>query len=115
MPNFMQRQVTRKMNWIEVETSNGTEWIPGDLGIFVRNSNASEMTDDKRAEYKKAIWEYCSGEPQEWTNIQGYGARLSAPGYMDCTEWTVFDSPEEAKSYLEEYYGDDDAEESEVA
>lgn len=36
--------------------------------------------------------------------IQGYGARLSAPGYMDATEWAVFDTEQEAKEYLMETY-----------
>jgi len=31
---------------------------------------------------------------------KGYGARLSAPGYLDCTEWEVFDTEQEACSYL---------------
>ena len=38
------------------------------------------------------------------TYIKGYGARLSAPGYMDCTEWAVFDTEEEAQEYLVESY-----------
>ena len=37
----------------------------------------------------------------------GWLARMSAPGYMDCTNWTVHDSEEAAKEYLEEMYGDD--------
>ena len=54
------------------------------------------------------IRDYCEGTPQSWENIQGYGARLSAPGYMDCTEWCVFDSVEEAEEYLTETYGDEE-------
>lgn len=38
--------------------------------------------------------------------IDGYGARLSAPGYMDCTEWTVFKTQEQAQNYLNETYDD---------
>lgn len=37
----------------------------------------------------------------------GFGARLSAPGYMDATEWAVFATEDEAKDYLVETYGDD--------
>jgi MoaA/NifB/PqqE/SkfB family radical SAM enzyme len=29
---------------------------------------------------------------------------------MDCTEWCVFETEQEAKDYLEEQYGDDDDE-----
>jgi len=33
---------------------------------------------------------------------------------MDCTEWTVFDTEEEAEKYLEETYGDDEDESEEA-
>ena len=39
--------------------------------------------------------------------IRGYGARFSAPGYMDCTEWCVFKTLKEAKDYLKEQEDDD--------
>lgn len=32
-----------------------------------------------------------------------YGARTHAPGYLDSTEWTVFDTEEEALEYLLRY------------
>jgi len=38
-----------------------------------------------------------------------YGVRWSAPGYMDATEWTVFDTEQEALDYIkeeEEFYGE---------
>jgi len=42
---------------------------------------------------------------------EGWFARLSAPGYMDCTDWCgPFKSEEEANKYLLDTYGDDDAE-----
>lgn len=37
-----------------------------------------------------------------------FGARLSAPGYLDCTEWTVHASEAEAEEYLSETYGEED-------
>lgn len=53
---------------------------------------------------------YCEGTIQEWETIRGYGARLSAPGYLDCTEWTVFETEQEALDYLEEMYEEDSEE-----
>lgn len=38
---------------------------------------------------------------------------MSAPGYMDCTEWAVFDTVAEANEYLNEMYGDDEEESDE--
>ena len=35
-----------------------------------------------------------------------YLARLSASGYMDCTEWTVYDSFEDAAESLISLYGE---------
>lgn len=32
----------------------------------------------------------------------GYGVRLSAPGYLDCTEWEVFDTEAEADAMAKE-------------
>jgi hypothetical protein len=34
----------------------------------------------------------------------GWGARLSAPGYADCTEWAVHETEEEAREYLADAY-----------
>lgn len=116
MTEFMQRQITNKQNWLRVETTSWTEFIDSaSLGLFVRNSEqvAQPLTEDERDEYLGMIRDYCEGEPQSWENIQGYGVRLSAPGYMDCTEWCVFDSVAEAEEYLIEMYGDEEEEEEE--
>lgn len=38
----------------------------------------------------------------------GWLARLSAPGYMDATDWTAHETEDEAYEYLAETYGDDE-------
>jgi len=45
-------------------------------------------------------------EPDSVTTISGkWWARLSAPGYMDCTDWSgPFDSEEEARAEIESVY-----------
>ena len=63
------------------------------------------------ANYEGQIRLYVEGTIQSWENIQGYGARLSAPGYLDCTEWAVFDTVEEALSYLAEMYEENEEDE----
>ena len=40
--------------------------------------------------------------------IEGWGARLSARGYLDCTEWIVFDTKKDACDYLDTYYPEDE-------
>ena len=106
---FMQRQITEKQSWIEIETSNGTVFVQGSLVGFIRDSqtNTHQLTDKEREKIVSKLTDYCEGTVEEWKTIQGYGARLYAPGYMDCTEWTVFDTEEEAEQHLEEMYGDD--------
>jgi len=89
---FMEKQITKKRDWWEVDGTNGTEWF-----------DQEDFTEEEaRDNYQGKVW---SSTPRE-----GFGARLSAPGYLDCTEWTVFDTAEEAEEYLQEMYGDDDEE-----
>jgi len=94
--SFMQRQITHKLDWYSVETTQGTCFVPvEDAGI---NLDLGDLSD------------YCEGDVETFEVIQGYGARLSTPGYMDCTEWTVFDTSQEAEDYLDEYYPEEDEE-----
>lgn len=101
---FMKQQITNKVRWLKVETMDtGTEFVSVyDTGLDIPNGNNFDDPDVART-----IRQYCAGEPETWENIEGYGARLSAPGYLDCTEWAVFDSIAEAERYLDEMYGDD--------
>lgn len=88
---FMEPQVTRKMRWLQVNTRNE--------GIV--NYPASDFTAEFVADMHDV-------ESNEVETVEGYGARMSAPGYLDCTEWAVFDSADEAEAYLREYYMDDE-------
>ena len=116
MSNFMQPEVTGLQNWLRVETTEGTEWVSiADTSLFVRNSQTvtHPMTEQERIDTVNKIRPYTTGEPQDWENVMGYGARLSAPGYLDCTEWAVFETEDEAREYLEEMYPDDEEDEPE--
>jgi hypothetical protein len=98
--SFMQHQVEQG-DWYKVETDNGTEFVPvdvvGGIGLEMGEESDDETTLDR-------IADYCEGRPQSVKLIEGWGVRLLAPGYMDCTEWTVFETEEEA----EEMYGDEE-------
>ena len=110
---FMQHQITDKQEWYQVETTYGTEWIPKDI---VGNYPDADRESVKEEVYPLAfneIQQYCEGTVREWETVKGYGARLSAPCYMDCTEWSVFDTVEEAQEYLDEYYPEDEDSEDE--
>jgi len=111
MSKFMQRQITGLQNWLRVETTHGTEFVSiADTSLFVRDCQTvtHPMSDEDRDATVEKIRPYVEGKPQAWENIKGYGARLSAPGYLDCTEWTVFETAEEAKAYLDENYSDEE-------
>lgn len=106
MSSFMQRQITGKQRWLYVETTCGTEYLPVDLVGDLPGSQF--LDDDVQASDCSDIQQYCEGKVQSWENIVGYGARLSARGYLDCTEWCVFDTVEDAEDYLEEMYPEDE-------
>jgi len=107
---FMERQITRNQSWIKVETTAGTEFVDAALVGNLRDSQtATHPLSDKARELAiAALSDYCEGTIQEWETIRGHGARLSAPGYLDCTEWTVFDTVKECEEYLDENYPEDE-------
>jgi len=92
--DFMQ-PVVQFGEWYELETEMGTEVVPGDLvGSVDPDDDVMELFGD-----------YIEGDDiYEVQLTKGYGARLSAPGYLDATEWTVFDTEQEAWDFLEEMY-----------
>lgn len=101
---FMEQQITDKVGWYEVDGFQGTEWIDsglvGDLDEF--DSDTLQPVPDKLADY-------CTNSHVFYLKkVYGHGARLSAPGYTDCTDWVVFDTEREAEEYLEDLttYGD---------
>ena len=95
---FMQKQITDRRTWYSVEGTHGTEFF-----------DAEDFT------LQGARENYSGHEINVYTvdTVIGYGARLSAPGYLDCTEWTVFDSVSEAEDYLAEFHGDEDSNDTE--
>lgn len=84
------KPVVQKGEWWKVGTQYGTEFVSTDVA-------------DTKKELNKlfALRDILTCE-----RVMGYGARLSAPGYLDATEWTVFDSEKAAWSYLLENYED---------
>ena len=100
---FMEPQIEFG-EWYEIDGPNGTEVIPADIVGDVDLDDFGSGND-----IPDALDSYC--ENRTAYSIQkreGWGARLSAPGYLDCTDWSVFDSEDEARSYLAEMYGDND-------
>lgn len=113
---FMQRQV-QYGEWIEVECAGSTCVFPADLVDDPDkhwDDDAEKFDEDYLADVAQYLGESVyPNKPENITSVKkitGFGARLSAPGYLDCTEWCVFETEEEANAYLEENYGDDEGE-----
>lgn len=85
---FMKHEITPRKMWYKVDGTNGTNFEPGDL--FTKLD---------------AIGMY-TGKVESVERVYGYGARLSAPGYLDCTDWNVFNTVEKAENYLTQLEGE---------
>lgn len=92
--SFMEPQVQHG-RWYKVDTSLGTWFVPYEV--------VGDVGDDK----DKLHMYTDGGEIYEFEIVEGWGARLSAPGYLDCTEWCVFETEEAAVEYLAEEYGEE--------
>lgn len=99
--SFMQQEITGLQTWFEIDGANGITFLPA--------ANFPELfqAKDSEGEWLLAVFEdYVEGEVWTVETRLGFGARMSASGYLDCTEWAVFDTWQEAKEYLDEEYGD---------
>jgi len=101
--SLMQHQITDKQKWAIVETECGTEYIPIEqLGVILPDDCGTDTALELLRDYLEGT------EVNAVETRKGYGARLTAPRHMDCTEWAVFDTVAGAKRYLEATYDDDD-------
>lgn len=103
--SFMEAQITGLEEWVVVDTSEGVTFVPNDI-VGLDEESVASLRDqfDATDLIPDCVRDYVGGrrlmEPIELRS--GYGVRASAPGYMDCTEWDIFDTEEEAREALEE-------------
>ena len=110
MSGFMQPDVTTKQQWYEIDGPMGTEWIPYDFVGDLEDSSVFACTTGHH-DVPPELADYAENtEFYTISLVEGFGARLSAPGYLDCTDWSVFESEFEARQHLVENYADDDSE-----
>ena len=92
--SFMQKQVEFG-SYFEIDTTAGTEIVPANVIGRTVGTDVSAFAD------------YLEGEPVNEDEVveckEGWLARLSAPGYLDCTEWSAFATEQEANEFLDEY------------
>ena len=110
--SFMQRQITNQQKWVELDGDNGITVLPWDVLTYHEQQIADSVDGDSDAEsidLTTHFADYYDGSRINSVTVrEGYGARLYAPGYMDCTDWAVFDTASEAEEYLVDMHGDDD-------
>ena len=89
---FMQPEALDKQEWVELETNNGTSWIPFDVLSKSEAASARQGDFEPLVKYSEGTRVYNDRS----RIMKGYGVRLSAPGYLDSTEWEVYGSKKEA-------------------
>lgn len=110
--SHMQPEITNKCDWLEVESARyGTTYveahfvpswsIPADVEVLGEFINEDLLR--KIIQYTEIL---TPGAVNSITLIRGYGARLSAPGYLDCTDWDVFKTLKEAREYIRDLEDD---------
>lgn len=96
--------VAEHMAVYHVETTHGSEYIPELVcGDIMHEKDAGRET----------LSQYCEGNVyRESFSVErkvGWYGRLSAPGYLDCTEWEgPYESEEEAINAICEQYDVDE-------
>lgn len=99
---FMKPDIQRGA-YYEIDTTAGTEIVPASVC--------------PRAETAGDLRPYLEGHPTDSDEKvelkEGWLARLSASGYIDCTDWSAHKTEQDAVEYLKTMYGYD--EESEDA
>ena len=104
--SFMQPQITDKQKWYIVDTSEGTQCVPLLHCGYIGPHEIEECADNGDTPDK--LKDYIEGTFFGAELVVGYGARLAAHGYIDQTEWTVFNTVAQAARYLLDLYYDMD-------
>ena len=95
----MQTEIRQTSFW-QITTDDGVTYYP-----------FPDFTGKEAASYHDIDVEDCSeaelmaGDHPAVGFHSGYLARLSAPGYLDCTEWTAHETKQQAIEHLNEMYG----------
>lgn len=94
--SFMQRQVIKDSFYRANDHHGETQMIPSD--VFTEEQFRTE---------------YDIPEDTEIETVTGFFCRLSAPGYMDCTDWSgPYATDAAANEALTEMYGEEEEESS---
>lgn len=94
---FMQPDI-QPSGWFAVDTSEGTEIVPEDVfgfsGLSIRASRLDSFVAGRILDPSEQV-----------EKRSGWIARLSARGYLDCTDWSGHASADASARYLIDTYG----------
>lgn len=90
-------QMTSCIEWYKIETDMGIWYVDVTTPTMSRQE-ILDAWDNEDADVIEHMLQYTEGTDiiDDITIIKGYGVRLSAPGYIDCTDWDVYLTEEEA-------------------
>lgn len=96
--------VAEHLTMYRVETNVGTELVPEEV------CGAIDLQSPPDGDTWRAILDYVEGSRIEGVEREeGWYGRLSAPGYLDCTDWDgPYPTAEEALDAVKETYDVDD-------
>jgi hypothetical protein len=107
--SFMEPEITdRGLHW-RVETADGTWFVPGHVvpvpewikpGVPITESWPDTL--DFLGDHIEPQWDLVT----EIEVVTGYCGRLSAPGYLDGTNWSFDRTKRGIKEQLKDLYGD---------
>lgn len=101
--SFMKPEIWQEQHYL-VETSCGTEIIPVSVCGIIDESD-EEWTEK---ELEAHFGDYCYGEIYSAELSSGWLYRLSAPGYLDCTDTGSAESEAEAIREIFDTWGNDE-------
>lgn len=103
--SFMVPRIEKTSYWL-IETSEGGHIVTGDVFSYDRGSYWDEENDCLVSGFVASVQNYVPGVVLDAEPCDGYLWRLSAPGYLDATEWSAADSLQEAIGDCLGMYGD---------
>ena len=115
---FMEIETCQGRYYLADNTHGETTLVPEDVvGSIDLDGGWNEDNEEWSDEVVRAFRDYVEGTVDESCDIRyvdnGWYGRYSAPGYMDCTDWTWADTEEELIAELKSMYGDEDEDDSE--
>ena len=94
--SFMQPEVFKGKGYA-VESENGTDYVPSDVCGDLHIRGVHDEDSPRFAELCAAVRIYVEGRNiRSIEPVLGWWARLSAPGYLDCTPWGCYSTKREA-------------------